>query len=409
MTRPVVQGVPVVPAFPALAADPAPVVLVPTAAAATTWPISLLGVPFDSLTLSGAVDRVHAMVDAGMPHYVVTANVDFLVQARRDPELHRILVDADLVLCDGTPLVWASRWLGNSLPGRVAGADLVPLLLQRAAVRGWRVFLLGAAPGVAEEAARRIAAQYPTLPPIAHYSPPFRSLRDINHDEINAKIRAAEPDLLLVSFGCPKQEKWISMQYRTLGVPVVIGVGATLDFLAGQVRRAPRWMQRSGSEWLFRLLQEPRRLFRRYSDDLRHFFPALLAQRRKHPPNNVDASAYGPLAEATLYGLRVRACEQLDRKALHEDAGFWKGALEQHGHCLVDLGEVRAIDSTGLAFLADWQKRLAKRSRNLILFRPSAAVRGALARAGLADQFIVTDGMPPGQRAAVSKAAEARR
>ena len=131
------------------------------------WPIALLGVPFDPLTLPGAVDRIEAMVVARTPHYVVTANVDFLVQARSDAELHRILVDADLVLCDGTPLVWASRWLGNALPGRVAGADLVPLLLQRAAVRGWKIFLLGSAPGVAAEAARRLAEQYPTLPPIA--------------------------------------------------------------------------------------------------------------------------------------------------------------------------------------------------------------------------------------------------
>ncbi len=378
----------------------------PAGSPATEWPIALLGVPFDPVTLHGAVDRIDAMIDAWTPHYVVTANVDFLVQARRDAELRRILVDADLVLCDGTPLVWASRWLGNSLPGRAAGADLVPLLLQRAALRGWKVFLLGAAPGVAAEAARRIAKKYPTLPEVAHYSPPFRPLAEMNHDEIAARIRAVQPELLLVSFGCPKQEKWIAMHYRSLGVPVTIGVGATVDFLAGQVKRAPRWMQRSGSEWLFRLLQEPRRLFRRYADDVRHFFPALLAQRRHLPPTVAEeVSPYAPLREVTLYGLKVRACEQLDRKALHDEKDFWKRVLEEHGHCLLDLGEVRAIDSTGLAFLAYWQKRLAKRRRNLILFRPSATVRAALARAGLADQFIVTDGTPFGLRAVAPKRA----
>ncbi len=377
---------------------------VPIAPGASVWPIALLGVPFDPLTLAGAVDRIDAMIAARTPHYVVTANVDFLVQARRDAVLHRILVDADLVLCDGTPLVWASRWLGNGLPGRVAGADLVPLLLQRAAVRGWKIFLLGSAPGVAAEAARRIAEQYPTLPAIALYSPPFRLLRDMNHAEILDRIREAQPDLLLVSFGCPKQEKWISMHYRTLGVPVMIGVGATVDFLAGQVRRAPRWMQHSGTEWLFRLLQEPRRLFHRYSDDIRNFFPALLAQRRGLPPASAHAPpAYAPLGEATYYGLKVRACEQLDRQALQREVEFWQGALDQHGHCLVDLGEVRSIDSTGLAFLADWQKRLAKHRRNLILFRPSAAVCTALADAGLADQFIVTDGTAPGHSGTARK------
>lgn len=371
----------------------------------SAWPVALLGVPFDPLTLTDAVDRIETMVEAATPHYLVTANVDFLVQAQRDAELRRILVDADLVLCDGTPLVWASRWLGNTLPGRAAGSDLVPLLLQRAAVKGWKIFMLGAAEGVGAEAARRVAAQYPTLPEIAHYSPPFKPLAQMNHAEIIERIRAAQPDVLLVSFGCPKQEKWIAMHYRALGVPVVVGVGATLDFLAGQVRRAPRWMQRSGTEWLFRLLQEPKRLFRRYADDFRHFFPALLAQRRHLPPPDATTptdSSYAPISESTLYGLKVRACEQLDRHGLQKEDRFWREALEQTGHCLVDLGEVRAIDSTGLAFLAYWQKRLAKRQRNLVLFRPSAAVRDALAKAGLIEQFIITDGTPPA-RAGVPK------
>lgn len=371
----------------------------------TAWPIALLGVPFDPVTLSGAVDRIDLMVQAGTAHYVVTANVDFLVQARSDAELHRILVDADLVLCDGTPLVWASRWLGNTLPGRAAGSDLVPLLLKRAAEKGWKIFMLGAAEGVAAEAASRVAAQYPALPPIAYYSPPFKPLAQMNHSEIIAKIREAKPDLLLVSFGCPKQEKWISMHYGELGVPVTIGVGATLDFLAGHVRRAPRWMQHSGTEWLFRLLQEPRRLFGRYVGDFRHFFPALIAQHRDLRPMEAAAggSTYAPLGESMYYGLKVRACEKLDRNALHKEEAFWQRALEQNGHCLVDLGEVSSVDSTGLAFLAYWQKRLAKRQRNLILFRPSKAVREALVQAGLADQFIVTDGSPRGYGIAAPK------
>jgi N-acetylglucosaminyldiphosphoundecaprenol N-acetyl-beta-D-mannosaminyltransferase len=368
------------------------------------WPVAVLGVPFDPVTLPDAVDRVDAMIEAWTPHYVVTANVDFLVQAQRDADLRRILVEADLVLCDGTPLLWASRWLGNSLPARAAGSDLVPLLLQRAAIKGWKVFLLGAAPGVAAEAARRIAVQYPSLPEIAHYSPPFRPLHEMDHEDIAARVRAVQPELLLVSFGCPKQEKWIAMNYRTLGVPVTIGVGATVDFLAGQVRRAPRWMQRSGTEWLFRLLQEPRRLFGRYANDFRRFLPALLAQYRSLPPTGRGAAAsYAPLGETTYYGLKVRACEQLDRNALAQESTFWRKTLEQPGHCLVDLGEVRSVDSTGLAFLAYWQKRLAKRRRNLILFRPSAAVRAALDSAGLAAQFIITDGNPPGHGAAALK------
>jgi len=242
-------------------------------------PVVVLGVAFDPTTLAGAVERISAMIASGRPHYVVTPNVDFLVQARRDPALHQVLARANLVLCDGKPLVWAARWLGGALPGRVAGSDLVPALLQRAAERGWRVFLLGGSPAAAAEAACRVAALHPSIPAVAHYSPPHRPLGEMDHGEIAARVRAARPDLLLVCFGCPKQEKWMAQHCRTLGVPVMIGAGGTIDFLAGRLQRAPRWMQRSGLEWLFRLAQEPRRLFQRYADDLLHFLPPVLALR----------------------------------------------------------------------------------------------------------------------------------
>jgi N-acetylglucosaminyldiphosphoundecaprenol N-acetyl-beta-D-mannosaminyltransferase len=241
--------------------------------------VAILGIPFHALTLAGAVDRIEAMVAAGGTHYVVTPNVDFLVKAQRDPELRHILVCADLVLCDGKPIVWASHLLGGALPGRVAGSDLIPGLLQRAADRGWRVFLLGGSPDVAAEAARRIGALHPTLPAVEHYSPPHQPLLERNDPEITSRVRAARPDVMLVCFGCPKQEKWMSQHCKALGVPVMIGAGATIDFLADRMARAPVWMQRSGTEWLFRLLQEPRRLAGRYADDFLHFFPAVLLQR----------------------------------------------------------------------------------------------------------------------------------
>jgi N-acetylglucosaminyldiphosphoundecaprenol N-acetyl-beta-D-mannosaminyltransferase len=253
------------------------------------WPVDILGVPFDRVTLNGAMDRIESMIAEGGAHYVVTPNVDFLVKARRDPELHRILGKADLVLCDGKPLVWASHLLGNPLPGRVAGSDLIPSLISRASERGWRIFLLGGAPGVAAEASRRMAADFPLLPQVAHYSPPLSHLDDMDSDEIARRLRAARPDIVLVCFGCPKQEKWISRNYGALEVPVMIGAGGTVDFLAGRLARAPRWMRRSGTEWLFRLLQEPRRLAMRYADDLVSFAPAILAQRLRPPYGKRDA------------------------------------------------------------------------------------------------------------------------
>jgi len=294
-------------------------------------PIAILGVAFDPMTITSAADKIGAMITERRPRFVVTPNVDFLVQAQHDAELHRILVDADLVLCDGKPLVWASRWLGNALPGRVAGSDLVPVLLQRAAERGWKIFLLGGADGVGTEAARRIAADYPALPSVAHYSPPHRPLAEMNHAEIIARIRAAAPDLVLVCFGCPKQEKWIFQNYRAAGVPVMIGAGGTVDFLAGRLRRAPLWMRRTGIESFFRLWQEPRRLFRRYAGDFFSFIPALTAQLWHLPARATKKllPSHAPTSAAMAYGIRVQAAESLHSAVLQDAPAFWAQAVEQ--------------------------------------------------------------------------------
>jgi exopolysaccharide biosynthesis WecB/TagA/CpsF family protein/anti-anti-sigma factor len=241
-------------------------------------PIAILGVPFDNVTAAETIATIDRMVASRQPHYLVTANVDFLVQAQEDVELRRILFDAHLVLCDGTPLVWASRLLGNPLLERVAGADLVPLLLRAAAEKGYRVFFLGATPESAKQAVDNLKKLHPTLIIPDYYSPPFNKLLEMDHDEIKRRILAAKPDLLFVSLGCPKQEKWIAMHYRSLGVPVSAGVGATIDFLAGTVKRAPLWMQRVGMEWIYRLAQEPRRLFKRYFKDLWVFGWKILGQ-----------------------------------------------------------------------------------------------------------------------------------
>ncbi len=230
--------------------------------------VRLMNVPFDAVTMPQTLDRIGRMIDSKQPHYLATANVDFLVQARRDTELRRILDDAHLVVCDGTPLVWLSKLLRRPLPERVAGSDLVPQLLNRAERLGWRVFFLGGEPRALTQAIRNVEARHPNIQIAGSYSPPFAPLDKMDHEGICERVREAQPDLLLVSFGCPKQEKWIARNYEALGVPVSIGVGATIDFLAGTVKRAPRWMQVIGMEWIFRLAQEPRRLLRRYSTDL---------------------------------------------------------------------------------------------------------------------------------------------
>jgi len=339
--------------------------------------------------------RIADMVASRRPHYVVTANVDFVVQARRDVELRRILWEADLVLCDGAPLVWASRLLGHPLPGRVAGADLVPRLIQQAAQKGHRIFFLGGAPGIAAAAARRLLAQFPTLDIAGYDSPPFRPLLEMDHEAIASRIRAAKPDLLFVSFGCPKAEKWIAMHYRFLGVPVVMGVGATIDFLAGHVKRAPLWMRRGGAEWIYRLVQEPRRLFRRYATDLCQFAPAMAAQcqwlrtrggNRPARADDPDDRVRTTLQEPTWQ--RLEPPKRLDRRAVQLDWALWEAIANDPRHCLLEMADVQFLDATGAGLLARLHRKLRAAGHFLVLLDPSDAVKGALKVMGLDDLFL---------------------
>lgn len=219
----------------------------------------------DVLDLSEAVDAIDALVAAGRGGAVFTPNVDHVVKAERDVELRAAYAAADLSLADGMPLVWASRLLGAPLPERVAGSDLVLPLAARAARRGWRVYLVGGAPGDAARAAE-VLAQAPGVEIVGVDAPPLDLSPAGAADARKAaeRVRAARPDLVLAAFGAPKQELWIHRHRELLSPAVVLGVGASLAFVAGTIPRAPRWMSRAGLEWLHRLAREPRRLWRRY-------------------------------------------------------------------------------------------------------------------------------------------------
>jgi N-acetylglucosaminyldiphosphoundecaprenol N-acetyl-beta-D-mannosaminyltransferase len=180
-------------------------------------------------------------------------------------ELHRILANCSLVLADGMPLVWISRLFGFPLKERVSGVDLVPQLAELSSRKGYRIFLLGGRDGVAARATAKLQQMYPGCQIVGSYAPPLADLARMDHGETIARVREAKPDILLVAFGNPKQEKWIRMHAKSCDVPVSIGIGGSLDMLIGDVRRAPRWMQVSGLEWLGRCLQEPSRLLPRYS------------------------------------------------------------------------------------------------------------------------------------------------
>lgn len=353
-------------------------------------PITILGVPFDLVTPEATVERISAMIASGRPHYLATANVDFLVQALEDAELRRILFDAHLVLADGMPVVWASRFLGNPLPGRVTGSDLVPRLLEEANRRGWRVFMLGGAEASLQRACENIRSQYPDLALVGAYSPPFRPLLEMDHESILSRLRSARPDLLFVAFGCPKQEKWLNMHYRRAGVPVGIGVGATIDFLAGTFRRAPRWMQRTGLEWVFRLLQEPRRLAARYGRGLWVFGCAILRQwwrmrtsRRVRGGQSVSAEPAGPPDTPT-----VVAPARLDAAAVAQLQAAWEEAI-RGGAAVCDLSQTAFVDSTGIGLLVRLHQQARELGRRFVLAAPQDRFKQVLRLMRLEELFDV--------------------
>jgi N-acetylglucosaminyldiphosphoundecaprenol N-acetyl-beta-D-mannosaminyltransferase len=223
----------------------------------------MLDVRLQPITMSDMKDRLTEFVESDRPHQVVTVNLDFIRIARRDLVFRDALNGADLAVADGMPLVWLSRLLGQRLPERIAGIDLVQETASLAARRGWSVFLLGAAPGVADAAAHRLAGENIGLRIAGTYSPPM-SFDERDEAVMIARVRAAKPDILLVAFGAPRQDTWIRDNLDCLEVPVCIGVGGSFNFLAGFQPRAPHWIQQAGLEWAHRLVHEPRRLWKRY-------------------------------------------------------------------------------------------------------------------------------------------------
>jgi len=246
--------------------------------------VSLFGFQVDPLRMPEAVARVNELVATQGPcQYVVTPNVDHAVMFQHHAGLQAAYADAALVLADGWPVVAASRMLRRPLPARVTGSDLTPALFDAAAARGGlSVYLLGAAPGVAERAAKKIESRWPAVRVVGTYSPPLGFEKDAAENEaILARIASARPDLLVLGLGAPKQELWAHAHRERLAAKVALCVGATIDFLAGEKSRAPVWMRRTGLEWLHRLATEPRRLVKRYARDA-WIFPQLVVREWRH-------------------------------------------------------------------------------------------------------------------------------
>jgi exopolysaccharide biosynthesis WecB/TagA/CpsF family protein len=215
---------------------------------------TILGIRTDNINYDQALSLIEGFVVSGTPHQVVTVNPEFIVAAQSDDDFRRILNASSLALPDGAGLLWAARFLGHPLQERVTGTDTVQRVAALAAQKGYSLFLLGAAPGVAVATAARLCETYPGLRIVGtHAGSPALG----EEDEIVHMIQKAKPDILFVAYGAPQQDKWIARNLERLEVPVAMGVGGAFDFISGRAKRAPRWLQRLGLEWLHRLFHEP--------------------------------------------------------------------------------------------------------------------------------------------------------
>jgi len=219
----------------------------------------------DYVTMPEAIDKIIELAEAGRGGFVVTPNVDHVVLAERSESLQAVYADASLSLPDGMPLIWVSKLAGFPLPEKVSGSDIIRPLMKRAAVKGLRVYLLGAAPGVGIKAADRLKEEIPGLEIVGADAPPlgFEKEPAIERQTLD-RMTSVSPDIVLMALGCPKQELLMHRWFKSGITPVMLGIGASLDFIAGKVKRAPAWMSSMGLEWVYRIGQDPKRLIKRY-------------------------------------------------------------------------------------------------------------------------------------------------
>lgn len=233
--------------------------------------IKFMNTNIDNLTMTETLNEIDKLIQKKNCSYVVTPNVDHLVRLEKDVELQKVYKNASLILTDGKPLIWISKWYKTPIKEKISGSDLFPKVCELAANKNYTMYLLGAAEGVADTAAKNLMKKYPGLNVVGTYSPPFgfeKNEQEMN--KIKTQIQEVHPDILIVGLGCPKQEKFMYYHCKELGVPISFGLGASIDFEAGNIKRAPKWMSNHGLEWLYRFSKEPKRLFKRYFvDDLK--------------------------------------------------------------------------------------------------------------------------------------------
>ena len=249
-----------------------------------TWQrerVDVLGVRVSAITIPDAVASIEHWIAARTPNYVCITGVHGVIESLRDATLQNIHNEAGLVTPDGMPLVWMARCLGFDRTRRVYGPDLMRAMSDLSVARGYRHFYYGGDQGIADRLKQQLTREYPGLQVVGTLTPPFRPLTPEEDAAVIARINAARPDIVWVGLSTPKQELWMAAHVGRVDAPVLIGVGAAFDFLAGVKKQAPRWMRHGGLEWLFRLAQEPRRLWRRYFTIIPRFIVLALFQLMK--------------------------------------------------------------------------------------------------------------------------------
>ena len=353
-------------------------------------PLAIFGVPFHNVTFEEAIDWMVARVRVGQPVNIATANLDFVTQAWRDPEVQRLLIDADLVLADGFPIVKLAPFFGPPLKERVTGSDLTPMLAERSAQEGFRIYGLGSAAGVAKKAMDILKARHPDLKVAGAYSPPFAPLLKMDHRAILQRLEQARPDILFVAFGVPKQDKFISMHVRGWNVPVSIGVGGSLDFIAGKQKRAPAGLQSMYLEWFWRMCFDPKRLFTRYIANIRFLLSASQQMWRIHrmpdKPVAFQSLEKDDVAELESLGVVVERFQPVDSEDAARQFVIDLGAAATQ-NIVLDIHPIPWFDSLELGALLEINKLCRANGKRLILYAPRPKVRRLLETCRLIDYF----------------------
>ena len=351
--------------------------------------VALFGMPITNVNMTEAVGRVETYILSGRLHQIATANLDFARNSLRDPYLHRIICECSMVLPDGAPMLWASRMFSAPLRERVTGVDLIPELARLSEQKGYGIYLLGSSEASSQAAARILRERYPEMKLVGRYCPPLAPLHAMDHEDLLRRIHEAKPQIILVGFGNPKQEIWIHRHKDRLPPAVVIGIGGSLDMIAGKLRRAPRWLRQLNLEWLFRMSQEPVRLLPRYANDalalVRHLPLGIAANRmqpfeRRQRGSAVDVRV-GFRVFATPGKMGGRAGALLVQEA--------RAAAKAGETLVIDMKATLRLEAEGLGGLLEARRIMLDEELWIWLTAMSNPVRRVLQFSAAADLFRV--------------------